>query len=120
MKHTYRLNLGSKRSHKKRTQLSELLWALPFSMSLLSSTSLIAQNGPAQFLPLQVHAVSTIPTNGDLNPYGVAFIPHKFPAGIVKPGDILVSNFNNSQNLQGTGTTIVNMSLSRVIVRSGV
>ena len=59
-----------------------------------------------------MHAVSTIPTNGDLNPYGVAFIPHKFPAGIVKPGDILVSNFNNSQNLQGTGTTIVNMSLS--------
>jgi hypothetical protein len=28
----------------------------------------------------------------------------------LKPGDVLVSNFNNSQNLQGTGTTIVRIS----------
>ena len=51
----------------------------------------------------------TIPsTNGDLNPYGVAFVPNGFPSGgLLQPGDILVSNFNNSANLQGTGTTIV-------------
>src|SRR5713226_3800392 len=52
-------------------------------------------------------SVSTIPSNGDRNPYGVTFIPHGFPgSGTLKPGDILVSNFNNSANLQGTGTTI--------------
>src|SRR5229473_2863853 len=56
-------------------------------------------------------SVSTIPSNGDLNPYGVAFVPHGFPgSGTLKPGDILVSNFNNSANLQGTGTTIVRVT----------
>ncbi len=63
------------------------------------------------FLPAEVRVVSTIPANGDLNPYGVATVPHGFPAGgTVKTGDILVSNFNNSSNLQGTGTTIVRVS----------
>jgi hypothetical protein len=52
--------------------------------------------------------VSTVPSNGDVNPYGVAFVPPQFPqTGVLVPGDILVSNFNNSQNLQGTGSTIV-------------
>jgi hypothetical protein len=52
--------------------------------------------------------VSTVPSNGDVNPYGVAFVPPDFPqGGKLNPGDILVSNYNNSNNLQGTGTTIV-------------
>jgi DNA-binding beta-propeller fold protein YncE len=51
---------------------------------------------------------STIPANGDVNPYGVAFVPAGFPRnGVLQPGDVLVANFNNSANLQGTGTTIV-------------
>ena len=50
--------------------------------------------------------VSTVPANGDVNPYGVAFVPNGFPTGgPLEPGDVLVSNFNNSANLQGTGTT---------------
>jgi sugar lactone lactonase YvrE len=59
-------------------------------------------------------SVSTVPANGDLNPYGVAFVPIGFAAGAgpLHPGDILVSNFNNSANLQGTGTTIVRISAS--------
>ncbi len=70
-----------------------------------------AQNGdlPQPFLPAQVHPVSTVPPNGDVNPYGVAFVPRQFPTGAVNPGDILVSNFNNHLNLQGTGTTIVDV-----------
>jgi uncharacterized protein (TIGR03118 family) len=57
--------------------------------------------------------VSTVPANGDLNPYGVAFVPKDFPSGgTINPGDILVSNFNSSSNLQGTGTTIVDISPS--------
>jgi hypothetical protein len=52
--------------------------------------------------------LSTVPTNGDVNPYGVAFVPPSFPTGgLLDAGDILVSNYNNNQNLQGTGTTIV-------------
>jgi hypothetical protein len=61
------------------------------------------------FLPSPVTTVSTVPANGDVNPYGVAFVPKNFETGSgpLKHGDILVSNFNNSANLQGTGTTIV-------------
>ena len=59
--------------------------------------------------------VSTIPANGDVNPYGVAYVPTGFAhGGKLSPGDILVSNFNNSANLQGTGTTIVGTSQSGV------
>ncbi len=67
-------------------------------------------NGP--FLPSPVRSFSTVPSNGDVNPYGVAFVPANFQtgAGPLKPGDVLVSNFNNSANLQGTGTTIVRIS----------
>jgi hypothetical protein len=68
------------------------------------------------FLPNQM-IVSTVPANGDLNPYGVAFVPSSFQIGNgpLHPGDILVSNFNNSNNLQGTGTTIVRVSTKGVV-----
>jgi hypothetical protein len=51
---------------------------------------------------------STVPANGDVNPYGVAVVPSS--TGSLVKGDVLVSNFNNAQNLQGTGTTIVQIS----------
>ncbi|GAC1343150.1 MAG: hypothetical protein NVSMB14_07490 [Isosphaeraceae bacterium] len=48
-------------------------------------------------LPVQSYATySTVPGNGDQNPYGIAVLPR----------GILVSNFNNAKNLQGTGSTI--------------
>ncbi len=75
---------------------------------LLAAPALIAQAlGVPSFLPSPIQIVSTVPANGDVNPYGVAFVPLTFSSGVLDPGDILVSNFNNSQNLQGTGTTIV-------------
>ncbi len=58
-------------------------------------------------------ATSTIPANGDVNPYGVAIVPKGFAAGgIIAAGDVLVSNFNDSANLQGTGTTIISVNPS--------
>jgi hypothetical protein len=51
---------------------------------------------------------STIPANGDLNPYGVAVVRQS--TGRLQSGNILVSNFNNFKNLQGTGSTIVEIS----------
>jgi hypothetical protein len=57
-------------------------------------------------------SVSTVPPNGDINPYGVAFVPHGFPGGMLAGGDVLVSNFNNSGNAQGTGSTIVRITKS--------
>ncbi|HLW78582.1 MAG TPA: hypothetical protein VKU44_03195 [Terriglobia bacterium] len=51
---------------------------------------------------------NTVPANGDVNPYGVAFVPSGFPSGgPLHPGDVAVSNFNDMGNAQGTGSTIV-------------
>jgi hypothetical protein len=56
------------------------------------------------FLPLQV---STIPSNGDTTPYGLAFVPYGFPySSTLPPGKLLVSNFNSSTTA-GQGTTII-------------
>ncbi len=49
-----------------------------------------------------------MPANGDVNPYGIANVPSS--VGSLVRGDILISNFNSSENLQGTGTTIVQES----------
>jgi hypothetical protein len=51
---------------------------------------------------------STKPPNGDINPYGVFEIPTT--VGRLARGNLLVSNFNNKSNFQGTGTTLVQIS----------
>jgi hypothetical protein len=56
---------------------------------------------------------STVPKNGDLNPYGVAVVGHS--NGRLHRGDVLVSNFNNKANTQGTGTTIVEVSPNHAV-----
>lgn len=49
---------------------------------------------------------STVPDNGDVNPYAVVVAPVSI--GKIKAGDVLITNFNDKNNLQGVGTTIVN------------
>jgi hypothetical protein len=51
---------------------------------------------------------TTVPANGDVNPYGVARVPRS--KGDLVEGRFLISNFNNGANLQGTGTTIVQIA----------
>lgn len=48
---------------------------------------------------------TTVTANGDLNPYAVVVAP--VAAGKIQQGDVLVDNFNDVSNLQGTGTTII-------------
>lgn len=50
------------------------------------------------------------PAAGDQNPYGVAVVPRS--EGKLVRGDVLVSNFNNAANQQGTGSSIVEISPS--------
>src|SRR4029077_15033928 len=78
--------------------LSTLLFSAP---SLADSHAVLP--------PLKTVSViaSTVPGNGDVNPYGMAQV--KRTTGNLRAGHILISNFNNSSNLQGTGTTIVDM-----------
>ena len=79
--------------------------------SATSTTSASASPQPTAFLG-QIHGLtqiaSTVPANGDVNPYGVAVVPAS--AGRLIAGDVLVSNFNDKANVQGTGTTIVQLS----------
>jgi hypothetical protein len=51
---------------------------------------------------------STVPANGDVNPYGLALVPAT--TGKLEAGNLLISNFNDKANNQGTGTTIVQIS----------
>ena len=50
---------------------------------------------------------STTPASGDVNPYAVWPVTEN--VGSLKSGDVLVDNFNNQSNDQGTGTTIVDV-----------
>ncbi|MHA6844407.1 hypothetical protein [Ralstonia syzygii] len=75
---------------------------------VLSLGSSLADEKP--IIPPTSTVASTVPTNGDLNPYGIAFVPAGVPAGsALQPGDVVVSNFNAASNKQGTGTTIVKL-----------
>jgi hypothetical protein len=77
------------------------------ALAVTSSPITTFAGEPQPFLP-HIDITSTIPVNGDLNPYGVAFVPVGFPSGgPLAPGDILVSNFNDTGGVQGTGTTII-------------
>jgi hypothetical protein len=58
------------------------------------------------------HVASTVPAagpgTGDVNPYGTAVVPTTI--GDLRAGDVLVSNFNDQANAQGTGSTIMEVS----------
>jgi hypothetical protein len=76
--------------------------------SLVYSVSAAHAENPKGFLETTHHHVtltSTIPDNGDQNPYAIVIAP--VSAGTIQKGDVLVDNFNNASNLQGTGTTII-------------
>jgi hypothetical protein len=83
-------------------------WKSLLAMGLaFVSGSAVAQSFIGPFKTVTTVA-STVPVKGDVNPYGVARIKHS--VGALMSGNILVSNFNNINNLQGTGTTIVQIS----------
>lgn len=91
----------------------ELLFSMLSLLPLAAGPALSGEELPLipALSPSPIASILTVPVNGDVNPYGVAFVPDGFPyGGILGPGDILVSNFNASSNLQGTGTTIVSIS----------
>jgi hypothetical protein len=81
------------------------------SGSLMLGALVPAQAAPGSFLG-SLHGsttvASTVPGNGDINPYGVAVVPRTM--GRLHRGRVLVSNFNKKANTQGTGTTIVQIS----------
>jgi sugar lactone lactonase YvrE len=83
-----------------------------------SSTSAAASTATTTSSPFLANlgtvskVASTVPANGDINPYGIVTVPTS--VGKLQAGQLLISNFNAKesakQNGQGTGTTIVQIS----------
>jgi len=94
----------------EKFKLTAMVVCLALALSGVSSAYAADTDDSGSFLASlnNVANPNTVPRNGDVNPYGVAFVPHS--GGSLKAGSILVSNFNNSMNLQGTGTTIVQIN----------
>ena len=82
--------------------------AVVLSFSALYAVSANAAEPKGMLETIHHHKIltSTIPENGDVNPYAIVVAP--VTAGTIQKGDVLVDNFNNISNLQGTGTTIIN------------
>jgi hypothetical protein len=79
---------------------------------LLASATLLPVAGQAaesasflDGLHRQTTLASTVPDNGDQNPYAIVVAP--VSAGSIQKDDVLITNFNNAGNLQGLGVTIV-------------
>ncbi len=117
-RHARDLAAGTQRSSSARARRR---WPSRRSATVLAVISLagttlgvaIATTGAAQATPQGflsqfsnvVPGPSTVPTNGDVNPYGIVGVPQS--TGNLVQGGVLVSNFNDAANAQGTGTTIV-------------
>jgi hypothetical protein len=72
-----------------------------------------AADNPKGFLEnihRHVTLTTTVTGNGDLNPYAVVVAP--VSSGLIQKNDVLVDNFNDISNLQGTGTTIIDYNPS--------
>jgi hypothetical protein len=110
------LTRGRKRQGHRLGSVGMLAAALAVGVTPVAVA--IADSAPAGAAPVPylshfttvTDVASTVPANGDVNPYGVATVP--FSAGSLVRGDTLVSNFNASNNTQGTGTTIVEVAPS--------
>jgi hypothetical protein len=98
-------------SHKCHSRTSVLAGALALVLVALCPATCSAAGGSSSSKSITVVA-STVPANGDVNPYGIFVVPTT--VGKLVAGDLLISNFNASSNLQGTGTTVVQISPSGV------
>lgn len=98
-------------AHACRTMTRTLCRAACGAGLIALSSAFAWAGGNDAILPVSSVTASTVPANGDVNPYGIAFVPRGVPNwSTLKPGDVVVSNFNAASNAQGTGTTVVKLS----------
>jgi DNA-binding beta-propeller fold protein YncE len=106
-------NLLPYRAYRRRTMVAKTFFNLGLVANLgvvaltAACATAAAENRQGFLETIHRHSTltSTVPGNGDLNPYAVVVAP--VSAGAIHQNDVLVDNFNNISNLQGTGTTIV-------------
>jgi hypothetical protein len=97
---------GSSSSSSSSSKSSSSAASTPAATTATASTPFLS--------PLRTVSTvaSTVPANGDVNPYGIVLVPTS--VGKLQAGQMLISNFNARENAkengQGTGTTIVQVS----------
>jgi sugar lactone lactonase YvrE len=101
--------------HRNLNRANAPVWRTILAAAILALPAIPARADAAGgFLKAAAHhhviLTSTIPDNGDQNPYAIAVSP--VSVGAIRAGDVLIDNFNNSNNLQGTGSTIVDYNPS--------
>jgi hypothetical protein len=98
-------------SERKRRLCALVLATASLTCSLvaLAPTAALASEKPflANFHE-QSKVSGTKPENEDVNPYGIVVVQRS--VGKLERGDVLISNFNNKENEQGTGSTLVQIS----------
>jgi hypothetical protein len=86
------------------------------TLALAAPTLAISANAAAEpkglLETIKRHSLltSTVPANGDQNPYAIVIAP--VSAGKIQKDEVLVDNFNDRNNLQGLGTTIVKYNMA--------
>lgn len=100
------------RSRVRRSAIGVALVAVVFGVAAGSAGAAGTSGAPFIAPGSKVSEVgSTIPGNGDVNPYGVVVVTTN--EGALKSGDVIVSNFNDGPGptgFQGLGTTIVELN----------
>ena len=95
----------------RRERRPRRLGLLGLAAAALLTVSGVALAANSSFIGPLSHVTtvtSAVPHNGDINPYGIVTVPDT--TGNLERGDLLISNFNNAANMQGTGTTIDEIS----------
>src|SRR5579863_4677227 len=101
--------LASSAPFRAAVGIAALVAGTAAALSLMVGTGNAAKTDPYLSSLHSIRTISsTVPPNGDVNPYGVAIVPST--VGALTAGDYLVSNFNSKSNDQGTGTTIVEIT----------
>jgi hypothetical protein len=96
----------------QRTLSAWLIAALTLAAPTLAISSNAAAEPKGLLETIKRHSLltSTVPSNGDQNPYAIVIAP--VTAGKIEKDDVLVDNFNDRNNLQGLGTTIVKYNMA--------
>jgi DNA-binding beta-propeller fold protein YncE len=82
-----------------------LLWLAILAPIGLHAARADAPDGLLPRIRHQTLLTPTVPDNGDQNPYAIVVAP--VGRGVIQKNDVLITNFNDENNLQGLGTTIV-------------
>lgn len=96
----------------QRTLSAWLIAALTLAAPTLAISSNAAAEPKGLLETIKRHSLltSTVPANGDQNPYAIVIAP--VSAGKIQKDEVLADNFNDRNNLQGLGTTIVKYNMA--------